>query len=517
MLPLDAFYSLRINNSDGHRRDCSNSSDASRLGIPDTHNLEAAMSDNVLNHEMDALQLNDACPSTADATTISSIQNINRSPVTDAELTDAVVKLEEPPTFTSLPVEILRRIFDFLLTAKYVLDDILFIDSIETKKYRTTTYEFQFPIMLVNRAISALALDVFLANQFVLVSSKHMSLKRLMQSSDIQIWSSNIKDFKQYRLHILLDFTAASVQDQAHSKDRCSFLICKDDLQHLVSIVELHNLNRRIGIKAVFQLHPQGPGYGTSSKMQRELLAPFKALQGLRNTLLFDRRVDALLVEELRTHMTHRIFWHRAHVRRLFAVLSRSKSAADEAFGERRFELAIQRYDNLRALVADALNHNIRILRQDDEVFWHNYHHLLLAIDYSHALCLLWSTLACDTPKSGISHMEQVLDISLDRNLDYNLRYSCRMYSGLLCCHIMACLMLCNMGELAIIFDRVKTFRRMDKQFRSALETLTKDLRKPSNNVNHSTTQTLSSCSRDCCHDNPLNACGVKVKAFQLL
>lgn len=513
IIPADAYYSLSIDKPDELLDSRSNASVLSNCGTTrDQENHQPSMSDNDISHEMDKLRLSDANPSKTEVMTLASMSNINSIPKVDAECSElaydhsptseastptstqdgncnlgenAELNVVGPmperlTTFTSLPVEVLRRIFDFLLTARHVREDVLFSESSETKRFRTTSYEFQLSILSVNKTISALALDVFHENHFFLVTSKHMSLKRLIESSDIQIWSSNITDFKHYRLHALLDFTAASVNDKACGKKRCSFLICQDDLPYFASAIELNNLNRRIGIKAVFQLNPKDSKIGMPPKTQRELLAPFKVLQGLREALLFDKRTDTSLLEELRTHMTHHAHWHRAHARRLFGVIAESKIAADEAFILRSFELAARRYRNLLVVVQDAVNHNIQVLRKDDEVFWHNYHQLVLAVQYNYAASLVWSGMALmnsGTVEQGNACLRHVFSISLDRNLDFNLKPGRHMYSGLLCCHIMACLALHDAKQLPLLLDRAKSFR-MDAVFHSALDVLIKDVRK---------------------------------------
>jgi hypothetical protein len=377
--------------------------------------------------------------------------------------------------FTSLPEDVLRRIIDFLLSSAEVKKTWL-SPSVKDKFYCTTVYDFQLAIMRTNTALHAIASEVFLNNHFVLITSNNGTLRHEMNENRVQFWDVQLETFKNYRLHLQSSGKGYAIAAQRRINNitnrRTSFLICSDGLEDFVNMLRTYeslvNMNEYC---MSFRLNTKGMRQESMPlKLQQRLLEPFMRLRTSRQTCSIAPSVDEDLAKRLQASVTPQVFWFRAQGRELYNVILHERLVADAAFDAGQIEVAARLYDNAADIVQNARRIGLKINRADDEVFWNDYHDLILSLRVMVAMAFLLHADSEVRRAKDHEFFRKILRISLDTEPEYNCSEAgIMLYCGLVYAHLVAYVALEDTTKLWTLLLRVRKMHSFNIRYNDSV------------------------------------------------
>jgi len=233
-----------------------------------------------------------------------------------------------------LPEIVLRRICDFLLSAKEVRQPA------SADKGYVVKYPFHTAIMRVSKSIHSLAQGVFLLNHFVMISTNWHGLAGIIDGYGLWIWRDKLAKFKRY--HARLNIKARGAKAHQKLVKYMFFLVCLDQIEDLTWVLRLFELGSELSIAFRFEIKPGVIGFDSSMPLmkQRDLLDPFTKLQGVRQICSVSGAVDLTLAKRVEAIMSPKLTWIRARAWAWYEVASRLKHRGDDAFRDQNFRSA---------------------------------------------------------------------------------------------------------------------------------------------------------------------------------
>ena len=135
----------------------------------------------------------------------------------------ATTKLAAALKLDELPEVILRRILEFLLSAKEVRQPASADAGYVVK------YHFQPAIMRVSKFIHFLAQAVFRLNHFVLISTNWVGLTKIIDGYGLWTWRNKLAKFKQYHARMNIQARGAKARDKLVKY--LFFLVCLEQIE----------------------------------------------------------------------------------------------------------------------------------------------------------------------------------------------------------------------------------------------------------------------------------------------
>jgi hypothetical protein len=260
---------------------------------------------------------------------------IDRSKIDQSSEGAATTKLSATMKLDRLPEVILRRIFEFLLSAKEVRQPASADEGYVIK------YHFHTAIMRVNKSIHFLAQGVFVLNHFTLVSTNCMYLTDTIDGYGLWTWRNKLAKFKQY--HGRLNIKVRNALPESKMKYRF-FLVCLDQIEVLARIVHMYELGNEMSFAFNFEIkHKLGATESSMPlKRQHDLLEPFTKIQGVKQTCLVTGAANLSLAKRVEMLMSPRLVWIRARAWAAYDAAILLKRRGDEAFRDHHFTVALR-------------------------------------------------------------------------------------------------------------------------------------------------------------------------------
>lgn len=362
------------------------------------------------------------------------------------------------PNLATLPEDVLRRILDFLLTARDI-KKISLSSSKELHWYRTTIFDFHTAILRVNKSIHKLALENFISNHFILVSSKTIFLLKLLEHNQIQTWSTKtFKQFKHYRMHVMLNVGKENKYVANYRGPPTSFLICMEQLKTFVLILRRWTANFRGCYEFLFDLKAAQSGDSMSFKHQSELLDPFMKLQGGAQTCKIVGKVDAKLAQYVMNAMMPRFFWFRARLREMYDILAAMKAVADQAFDDGEMEVAFRLYEDAASSIAIMQRTDtwLSLVERDDKTFWNNLHALIIALHFNLMTAALLQVQHEPDYDKRKERLGEVLRYSTEIDRAYTVTLGAHHHAGMWYCYLVAAVAIHDVNKTMWLLENSK-------------------------------------------------------------
>jgi len=257
----------------------------------------------------------------------------DRSKTDQSTETAAITKTSATTKLDQLPEVILRRIFEFLLSAKEVRQPAPANEGYIVK------YHFHTAIMRVSKSIHFLAQGVFSLNHFILISTNCPNVVETIEFQQLQIWKRKLAKFKQY--HVRLNMKSRFELPEEKLKNNF-FLVCLDQIQEFTRILHMHVLMDEMEIAFKFEVKRCVAGSGSSLpvKRQHDLLIPFTKIQGMDQTCSVSGAVQSSLAKRVEMDMTPKLVWLRARAWAVYNAALHMKLRGDAAFKAKGFRSA---------------------------------------------------------------------------------------------------------------------------------------------------------------------------------
>ena len=243
-------------------------------------------------------------------------------------------KLAAAMKLDQLPEVILRRVFEFLLSAKEVRQPAA------TDAGYVVKYHFHPAIMRVNKSVHFLAQAVFRLNHFVLISTNWVGLTKIIDGYGLWIWRNKLVKFKQY--HARMNIQARGAKPRDKLVKYLFFLVCLEQILGFSWILHMFELGSELSMAFKFEIKPGITGSDSSMPLlrQHDLLDPLTKIQGCKQTCSVSGAVDLTLAKRIETFMSPTLIWTRARAWAAYDIVTHLKHRGDGAFRDHNFRFA---------------------------------------------------------------------------------------------------------------------------------------------------------------------------------
>lgn len=367
---------------------------------------------------------------------------------------------------STLPEDVLRCILDFLLTARYV-KKLVKMETSTGSRYEPKTFSFQTAVMRVNKSIYKVALEVFMANQFIRLSTTEISKVHAGRDRPKGSRSRGYiypKD-EDLLMHIKFTITKPGSLDQ---RKWTTFILCLADLEHVVlHLARLAARHPTSRADYVLKLSSSVTGHVLSTKLKNKLLGPFQRVNGSPQSCTIHGVEDKGLAQEVVHAMAPRVSWFRARLRKWYGMMRNLKSAGDHAFDSGHLESALSLYEDACRAYAFRAETDIEMLcrHEDDTTLFDNICDLFIAVRCNLAIVLL--LLAQNEPNESIKNalMKQYRDAFYGSMLDNSATTSEVHFSALTYCHVLHAVSVRKNKDAKIMLDRIATFEQFEGRY----------------------------------------------------
>jgi len=293
---------------------------------------------------------------------------------------------ETKTTLLDLPVEILQRICEFLLSVKEVNRG--YIDDGARTYWPQITYDFHTSVMRTNRALHEIARSVFAANHAIrIASSDHNVFYAMFGPAPAprppKIWLTHIKNAVEIRMDILFSTRhCREPSDHVISDKTLTGLVFLEDLGGLIMAMAAYELvgNSHLGL-AICVRRDQF-GRPQSLKLQHALFEPLKLLHdvGVGQVCRIGGAVDPMLARQMIRHLSPVVHWYRAPRWVAHQAVATQAELGDQAYRKCHYALAFSFYHSASHYLESVAKFHLSHKVCDDAKLWYSHHNMCCAI-----------------------------------------------------------------------------------------------------------------------------------------
>lgn len=294
---------------------------------------------------------------------------------------DGALQKETKTTLMDLPVEILARICEILLSVREVNRGYIDRGTLHPHDYDRPEifYDFHLAVLRVNKALYEIARRVFAGNHVIHVSSSDRVLFELMFGPGQvfqapKLWTERIEEATDIRMDIYFD--TPDFRQPRYRRGMPAGLIFLENLEDLVADMATHEIlvQSRLGLSIHVkenlpdQMHPL--------KLQRALLDPLKALHVVGQTCTIGGAVEPSLARQIQHHLTAAIRWGRATRWMAYQFVAKQAKFGDEAYLKGQYTLAFSFYNAALEFSSEVEERSVEFNEDVDAQPPHNYRNL---------------------------------------------------------------------------------------------------------------------------------------------
>jgi len=327
--------------------------------------------------------------------------NHNNDDTLTLPMRDGALQKDPKTTFINLPEDILRRICEYLLSAREVNRGYVEYGLLRTRP--EILYDFQTAIMRTNRALYKIARSVFAANHVIHVASSDYNIFTSIFGSEFsgpilqppKLWTNNIEHATDIRMEVYFD-TKDYRQPHYRPGDHAAGLLILENLADLVARMAMSDIAFHSQIGLSIYVKENRTGQSQPLKLQRALLEPFKSLHGIGQTCTIRGLVEPLLATQMEKCLTPEVHWYRTTKWLVYQSASSQAKLGYDAYSDGEFGHAFAFYRTAAVFTRNVRSHPIVFNEDDDLPLLRSYHELCATINHNAMTSGLLSCLSLD-------------------------------------------------------------------------------------------------------------------------